>query len=87
MIPQPFFRTGILLILFLFGFSFVSFFISPVLARWMEIIYQTGKNRGGKLGVFLLLFVLFTGIFVLYYGIYINGPSSIIPAHWGNPQG
>ena len=84
LIAQPYLRTTVILLLFLFGFGVVGCIISPFIERWMESLYYTGRKQAGYFGEILIIALLATGLFILYHAIYINGVESIIPRQYQN---
>ena len=84
LISQPHLRTLVILLLFMFGFGLVGFTVSPLLEKWIETLYMTGRKKGGHLAEVMLLFSLFIALFFLYHSIYVGGVESVIPNRFHN---
>ncbi len=77
-ISDPFMLTGVIILMFLIGFSIVGFVIAPAVELLIEKGYQTGKVWTGHLGAWAILASLCGGLYWVYYKIYIDGAASLV---------
>ncbi len=75
---DPFLLTGVIILMFLIGFSIVGFVIAPAVEMLIEKGYQHGKVWTGHLGAWAILGGLCGGLYWVYYQIYINGAASLV---------
>ena len=84
MIKNPFWRVMVVMLLVLFGGSLVAFAIAPGFEHVVRALHRSSRQGAGRLGEIVFLVLLGLLVFWLYYQIYINGPTSILPAAWAN---
>jgi hypothetical protein len=84
MIGNAFARTAVVMLLVLFGGSFVAFAVAPGLERLVRVLHRGSRQGAGQLGEFLFLGLLGVAVFWLYYACYITGPEAILPRMWWN---
>jgi len=81
-VPNPYYRTAVLIFLFVIGFAVIGDILVPWIAELLDKGHKTSKTQGGNLGIILFYSGTFAAIYVIYYIIYIKGPQFIIPAIW-----
>jgi hypothetical protein len=85
-IENNYLRTAVVMGLFLVGFGLVALLLSPLISRWLQAAYFSGRKRAGYLGEFVVLGIVYAGLFFVYYRIYVHGVESILPDALQNPQ-
>lgn len=85
LIDNDYIRTGVLLSLFLFGFSMVSFVVSPLAENWLQRAYFAGRRIAGIFGILCIITGILIGVYFSYYTIYTHGPKSLLPTVLHNP--
>ena len=68
-IVDPFLLTGVIILMFLIGFSIVGFIIAPAVEVVIEKSYVHGKVWTGRLGAWAILGSLCGGLYWVYYMI------------------
>jgi hypothetical protein len=83
LVPNPYYRTGAIIVMLAFGFTLVGDFLSPWIAKGLEKAYKnTTRTWGNTLGVLIFCAVTMGAMYVLYFFIYIKGPQSVLPPAW-----
>lgn len=74
--------------MFLFGFAFVSFVVSPFIERTVEKMHLAGKQGAGFMGELVVAVLFFAGLFYLYFQVYTSdaGVENILPNAWHNKE-
>lgn len=86
MIHDPFLRVSAVMVLVLFGGSFVAFALSPGLETVVRGLHHGSRKEAGILGEIAFLALLGVAVFWLYYQYYIHGAESLLPHDWWNPK-
>jgi hypothetical protein len=84
LIAGPLLRTGVIIVLVLFGGSLVAFVMAPAIESLVRTLHRSSRRGAGKLGEIVFLAVLGCGIFYVYYQLYIHGPTAILPQSMWN---
>lgn len=87
LIDSPFWRTGFIMGMVLFGASLVAFAVAPAIIWMVQSLRRTSRSAGGGLGELLFLAALGALVFWLYYENYIHGTEALLPADWRNGPG
>lgn len=85
MIADELVRTAAIMGMVLFGSSLVAFLVAPGISALVTGLHHRTRRSWGVLGELLFLLALGSGVFWLYFRIYIVGPESVLPAAWHNP--
>ena len=78
-IMNKFAFTGVVLLMYAAVFTIVGNLISPWLEAIFEKLHFGSKKKGGGFGLLLFYSLLISGLYVLYFFIYVKGPGSILP--------
>ena len=61
-IPNPYYRTAVLIVLFVVGFAIIGDILVPWIAELLDKGHKTSKTQAGKLGVILFYSGTFASI-------------------------
>lgn len=79
MIGDPLLRTAAIIFFVLIGSSLVAFIFAPAIEGLVHSLHRTSRKGAGELGRVIFLGLLGSGVFYLYYQLYIHGPQAILP--------
>ena len=83
-IGDPFLRTGVVMLLVLFGSSLTAFVVAPALVVAVRWLHQSSRQKAGGLGEVLFFVGLGVVVFWLYYRLSLHGTAAIVPPMWRN---
>ncbi|MBN1864117.1 MAG: hypothetical protein JW808_04390 [Victivallales bacterium] len=81
-VPNPYTRTFVLIILFAAGFSLVADMFVPWLVEFFEKGHRHSRSKGGSTGVAAFYLLSFVVIYVVYFVIFTKGTRYILPPAW-----
>ena len=71
--------TGVLLLMYAAVFTIIGNLVSPWLEAIFEKLHFGSKRKGGGFGLLTFYTLTVSGLYVLYYFIYVKGPGSLLP--------
>ncbi len=81
-VPNPYTRTFVLIVLFAVGFSLIADFLVPWLVEFFEKGHKQSRSKWGGLGVAGFYLLSFAAIYVIYFVIFTKGTRYILPQAW-----
>ena len=81
-VPNPYYRTLVLIFLFTAGFAIIGDLVVPWVAGMFDHGHKKSQSQGGKAGVALFYVGAFALVYFVYFIIYIKGPQYILPPFW-----
>jgi len=71
--------AGAMLLMYAVGFTIVGKLFSPWLETLVEKMHFGSKKSGGGFGLFCFYGLAISGLYAVYYFLYVKGPQSLLP--------
>jgi hypothetical protein len=82
LITNDYIRVATLMAFYAFGISFLAFSVTPIVEKLILQLHAASKFGSGRVGEYLFVLLLLTGVYFLWYQILVHGPESLLPEHW-----
>lgn len=81
-ITNDYLRVAAIMSFFAFGISVLAYAVTPLIEKTILRLHAVWKTGGGRLGEYLFVLLLLTGVYYLWYRILLLGPESLLPSGW-----